>query len=91
MPKWTDLAKIHEGCGGVVRWVEAIDRPGVGFAGECRYCGREHIVEEEIVPVRTLDPVDALRRDRGQLALLEWDHEQSWDENQTRFAEELDR
>jgi hypothetical protein len=41
--------KIHQNCGGLVRWVEKYDDPHVGWTGQCTHCGREAIVEERIV------------------------------------------
>ena len=51
MPEWEDCAKIHEGCGGIVRWVEAVHWKGVGYYGECLHCGEDHLTVEEIIPL----------------------------------------
>lgn len=89
MPKWTDCVKIHEGCGGIVRWVEAIDRPGVRWTGECCHCGEEHIVIEQMLPIRGLDIETAFETDRQTLADLRWDEDDTWDHNQKRLATEV--
>jgi hypothetical protein len=41
--------KIHENCGGLVRYVEKYDDPHVGWTGECTHCETTDIVEERIV------------------------------------------
>jgi hypothetical protein len=41
--------KLHAGCGGLVRYVEAYDDPHVGWTGQCCHCDRDGIVEEHIV------------------------------------------
>ena len=85
--------KIHEGCGGLVRWVEAVKRPGVGYTGHCLHCDTEGIVVERIIPVKRakveagvfLDNYDfkALRK-------LEWKDEDSFEENQERLKNEIE-
>ena len=42
-------AKIHEGCGGLCRFVEAWNRPGVGWTCECLFCETSNIPEEHVV------------------------------------------
>lgn len=85
--------KIHEGCGGLVRWVEAVRTPGVGWTGECLTCHDEQIVVEDIVPIQTEadeqipELVNAM--DRDDLAALAWDDDADWDTNQTRLREVL--
>lgn len=94
-PRWpaTTHLKIHEHCGGMVRWVEAYDRPGVGFTGECLECGREGIVVESIIPIRcdsdetAVDlynevPIETLRD-------LEWDDDDEWNHNQKRLQQKV--
>jgi hypothetical protein len=41
--------KIHENCGGLVRYAEAYENPHVGWTGLCTHCGDDNIVEERIV------------------------------------------
>ncbi|MFC4553518.1 MULTISPECIES: hypothetical protein [Halorussus] len=60
-------AKIHEGCGGLCRFVEAWDSPGVGWTAECLSCGTEGIVEEHVVFVT--DP--AVPHEDGVQALVD--------------------
>lgn len=90
MPKWTECTKIHENCGGIVRWVEAIDQPGVGWTGECLACGEEHIVVEEMLPIRGLDTETAFEASREDLRELEWDENDTWRHNQKRLAKEVE-
>lgn len=93
MPKWESnaFAKIHEGCGGLVRWVEAFDDPHVGYTGECLECGDERVVIEDIIPIRcpdgkiATDVVNAA--DIGTLRDLSWDADADWDENQERLQQ----
>ena len=89
MPEWEDCAKTHEGCGGVVRWVEAVETPGVGYYGECLLCGREELVIEDIIPIEKLDPQDALNADPEDLEDFYWDYDALWEENQKRLLEKL--
>lgn len=86
MPRWTDCVKIHSSCGGIVRWVEAIHTPGVGWTGECEHCCESHIPVEHLIPVEDIShdrvaniPV-ADRRD------LSWDESASWEANQSRLT-----
>lgn len=72
-------AKIHDGCGGLVRWVEAYARPGVGWVGECLDCREENIVEERIVfvtdpavPEEIGDAQDLVDEPKDALAELEY-------------------
>jgi len=90
MPEHTDYAKIHEGCGGVIRWVEAIDQPGVGWTGECCHCGDERIAIEEMLPIRGLDVETAFNIDRAWLAELRWDDDDTWRHNQKRLGRKVE-
>lgn len=95
MPKWTHpmFFKIHEGCGGLVRWVEAVDRPGVGWTGECQGCDTEGIVTERIIPVCTRDHADLFDQldDLGirQRRDLTWVDGADWETNQERLANQV--
>lgn len=89
MPKWTDCTKIHEDCGGIVRWVEAVHKPGVGWTGECLYCEEQGIVVEDMLPIRGLDVEDAAEVDLQTRRELEWDESDTWRHNQKRLAEEV--
>ena len=91
MPEHTDYAKIHEGCGGVVRWVEAVDVPGVGWQGDCLRCERSRLPLESIMPIRGLDVDDALDAPRDALAELQWDDGDTWRHNQKRLGTEVER
>jgi UDP-glucose 6-dehydrogenase len=90
VPRWTDIAKIHEGCGGQVRWVEAVLEPGIGFAGECLRCDATRLVVEGIIPIDALRPRDIREIPADELADIEWDNRDGWTENQERIAEQLD-
>lgn len=93
-PPWI---KIHENCGGIVRWVEAIDTPGVQWTGDCRRCRRDGgIVLEEIIAIFDDQGLEATTlRDRvqaipaEQLADLSWDDDESVDENRERIRREI--
>jgi hypothetical protein len=95
MPMWekNSHAKIHEGCGGLVRWVEAIGTPGVHYTGECLECDTEGIPTEQIIPIETRDGSVGLElyndADLETLRDLEWDEDDSFDENQERLHEVL--
>lgn len=89
MPEWEDHAKLHDGCGGIVRWVEAIQTPGVGYYGECLFCGEEHIVVEDILPVRALTPQEASDIPVTDRRELEWDDDDTWRHNQKRLGQEV--
>lgn len=95
MVRWphTSHAKIHEGCGGLVRWVEPVDTPGVGFTGECCACHDTRIPTEAIIPVRA-DPGQTGQQlvadvDQETLAGLRWDDDSEWNENQKRLREAI--
>lgn len=86
--------KIHENCGGLVRWVEAIKTPGVGYHGECLRCHDDRIVVEDILPLLVeqddVYPTDIRdQNDHDTLAALQWDDDADWDENQERFQQEV--
>lgn len=97
MPKWesNSYAKIHETCGGLVRWVEAYDNPHVGYTGECLECGQERVVTEDIIPIRVdsgetvIDVVN--EADIETLRELEWDETLEWYDNQKQLARVLGR
>lgn len=90
MPEYTDCVKIHEGCGGIVRWVEAINTPGVGWHGECLHCGAECLPIESLLPVRGLDMETARNASTRELRGLEWDDDDTWRHNQKRLAKEVE-
>ena len=95
MPKWesNEFAKIHESCGGLVRWVEAYDDPHVGYTGQCIECGKEGIVVEDILPI--LCPPGKIATDvynetpMETLRELRWDEDIDWEANQERFKEAI--
>lgn len=91
MPQWEDCLKIHENCGGLVRWVEAVHDPHVGYYGNCLACGLDDIVVEQIIPIKEAKPEAGviLEKDSSRLADLEWDDDASWNENQERLKEEV--
>lgn len=93
-PRWESHShlKIHEGCGGVVRWQEALREPGVGYTGYCLECHEEGIVVEEILPFEVPDGMhwadcyDAI--DIADLRAFEWDPEvYDYDGRQAAFRE----
>ena len=72
-------AKIHDGCGGLVRFVEAWNRPAVGWTGECLHCGSENIPEEHVVfvtdpavPEEIGDVTELVDEDVSDLSALEY-------------------
>lgn len=84
---WDGHVKVHEGCGGVCRWVEAVLTPGVGYQGECLFCGAEELVVEEMIPMPTELSV-AEARSMGELENAEWYDDDDFDTNMTRLYEE---
>lgn len=90
----TSFEKVHENCGGLVRWVEALDRPAVHFTGECQHCGEENIVQERIIPIEVRDDREYRNLIRGmpesERAELEWDDDAEWRDNQKRFAQQIE-
>jgi len=85
---WGDCVKLHANCGGICRWVEAVETPGVGWFGECRHCGQSGLPKEAMVPVETAVqelmavPLDE-RREAG------WEESGPWDWNQWRLCDQL--
>lgn len=92
-PPWI---KLHAGCGGIVRWREAVDTPGVGYFGACLRCGDRRIQREYIIPLYDDQRLEnSSLRDRVEQmsmedrAALRWDPEQALDENQQRLRREV--
>lgn len=92
-PGWV---KIHENCGGFVRWREATEIPGVGYTGECLACSSDRVPRERIIPIRdTRDDGDRSLRDRlealsrAERAALRWDDDRDHDRNQQRLRREI--
>ena len=84
---WGGHVKIHEGCGGVCRWVEAVDTPGVGFQGECTRCRQSELQVEEMLPMpKELSVVEARSTD---LEEVRWKDDDSFSENMNRLYEEV--
>lgn len=84
------VLKLHQGCGGLVRWVEAFDRPCAGWTGECVRCGDTNLPRECIIPV---DLPDGLRVTDVELPsefTFQWDESATWDENQRRVKAALE-
>lgn len=92
--RWPGCVKFHEHCGGLVRWVEAVETPGVGYTGECIDCGEERLVVEEILPVEVPDGmrIAEFKRqlDGDEFDGAAWDDDADWDANQTRLRERVD-
>jgi len=82
---WGDCVKIHEDCGGVCRWIEAVTRPAVGYTGQCIRCGEENIPVERMIPVESLDHEEAFTTDPSILSELAWDEGKDWETNQARI------
>jgi hypothetical protein len=85
--------KVHENCGGLIRWVEAVETPAVGYVGHCLRCNAENIVVEDMIPIQT-EPGEHPHEIVNQagadsLADLEWDDDASWDENQSRLRNKV--
>lgn len=90
MPRrWKHCVKIHEGCGGICRWVEAVEDPNVGYTGECITCGEEEIVVEGMIPLEGFGTQDLLDVSPSDLAELSWDDESGWEANQRRLGDEV--
>jgi len=92
VPQWENCMKIHEGCGGLVKWVEAIETPGVGYFGKCMYCQTGQIVVEQIIPIEKAKVEAGVFLDSGEpekLANLEWHEDDTWNENQERLKQEI--
>lgn len=96
MPRWesNSVLKLHEGCGGLVRWVEAYDDPHVGYTGECLECSSDRLPVEHIIPVEIDDGRTATDlyndADVETLRELEWDDTTAWDANQDRLREAIE-
>jgi len=88
---WDGCVKIHEGCGGVCRWVEAVDRRGVGYTGECLHCGGQDLPTEQMIPLEPYTHEQVLRvAPCDALASLKWDESGDWDANQHRLRQIVD-
>jgi|GEM_PF-5544296 len=91
--RWDGCIKLHENCGGLVRWVEAVHTPGVGYFGECIGCGESDLVVEEIVPVEVPDGerIAEFKERAGGIGrdAVSWDDESDWDANQERLQEQI--
>lgn len=90
--RWSGCTKIHENCGGLVKWVEAVHTPGVGYFGKCEKCGRDGLVVERIIPIeKGQDELGELLGygEYDKIAELSWEEDDSWDENQERLEQEL--
>ena len=93
MPAWDNCMKIHEGCGGLCIWVEALETPGVGYYGKCMACQTGQIVVEQMIPIEKAKVEAGIFFDSGEpekLADLEWKEEDSWEENQERLKQEIE-
>lgn len=93
-PKTTHL-KIHQHCGGMVRWVEAYDDPHVGFTGQCLECGEEGIVVEDILPFELPDGMTCCeaynQADLEDLRSFLWEpNPDNYDAKQQEFRELID-
>lgn len=89
----TSYVKIHEGCGGVVAWKEAIGTPGVGFTGECDTCTAERIPKEQIIPIEVRND-EEYRREIMEIPAserrdLEWDEDDEFRHNQKQLARSI--
>jgi len=94
MPRWESSThmKIHVGCGGLVRWVEAYDQPGVGYTGECLGCSCDRVPVESILPFEIPDDEACVelygRVEAHDLREFEWDPEEhEYDGRQAAFRE----
>lgn len=72
------VVKIHQNCGGQVRWVECLNRPGVEFTGECVACEATNLPVEDCFHLYEDDlPGDLTKKDivetpESDLAELHW-------------------
>lgn len=97
MPQWETppWIKLHENCGGVVCWVEAINTPSVGYTGDCSMCRQDGIPTEEIIPLYDGSRVETGLRERIEacsredLAGLRWNDDADFDTNQARLKAEI--
>lgn len=85
---WDGHVKIHEGCGGVCRWVEAVLRPGVGYHGECLACGADELPVEQMMPLPSELSVTEVTALKDEYADAEWDDDASFDENMARLYQQ---
>lgn len=94
MSQWTNHLLIHESCGGKVRWVQDIERPGTLWTGQCLKCHTEGIPVEGIIPLEKYDPETRLKQDdvsQKELGQLEWDRDQDFEENQGRLEKKVEK
>lgn len=99
MREWRRSVKIHQGCGGICRFVEAIDQPNTQWTGECLRCHTDNLPLEAMIPVEETN-VDRMEDINFQEEIrdtpiekreqLEWNDDQNWYGNQQRLREELD-
>lgn len=94
--RWQGCLKIHEGCGGHVRWVEAVRRPGVGYHGDCLGCNETELPVEQIIPIELPDDVRQAREheywdefDLDTWRRLVWNDDRDWERNQYRIQRAL--
>jgi len=90
---WSGCTKIHENCGGLIKWVEAIHTPGVGYFGKCERCTEDGILVERIIPIETAQPELGVLIENGDhesIAELRWEDKDSWEENQERLKQEIE-
>jgi len=89
----TSFVKLHEGCGGVVAWREALGRPAVHFTGECQHCDADALAQEQILPVEVHGNDEYRRAVRdlplAERAALAWNDDAEWRDNQQRLAREI--
>ncbi|MDY6777170.1 MAG: hypothetical protein SVU32_00765 [Candidatus Nanohaloarchaea archaeon] len=96
--EWERSVKIHEGCGGICRFVEAIDTPNVQWTGECLHCDATSLVLEDMIPIekhpRDSDFTEWLAQVRDvsmeRRRRAKWNNDDSWDQNQKRLREALE-
>jgi hypothetical protein len=88
---WDNCVKIHSACGGICRWVEAIDRPNVGYHGECTWCEDTEIPTEHMVPVQGVTHDEMKQVDREKRRELSYDEDASWEKNQERLRGEVNK
>lgn len=91
MPPSANYVKLHKDCGGTVKWVENIRKKGEGYYGKCLLCECE-LPEEDIIKIERdrLQEPHVIEWERSYDKFdLEWNYDQSWEENQERLAEEI--
>jgi len=92
MPQWDNCMKIHEGCGGLCKWVEAIETPGVGYYGKCMACQTGQILVEQMIPIDRAKVEAGVFLENGEpekLDDIKWNKKDSWEENQERLKQEI--